>query len=127
MAEIWPLISSKLFKFLIFEGKEIGYCFSMLDFNQILTDNTDLKNYTNLFFKRGKINRGRIISSGIIKEFQGKKLFKIVRNEILLEFFNRGIHTIESSYIDCENSNSIGNVSSKGAIKSREYALFTNS
>lgn len=124
MSQVRPLVSPSLFKFLLYEGREIGFCFAMQDFNQVLTGSTDFSNYFNVLFKRSKINRGRILSSGIIKEFQGLGLFKYVRNEVLLEFIARGIKHVESSYIDQENCNSIGNVKSKGAQLSRQYALF---
>jgi|GEM_PF-4846633 len=121
-----PLISTSLFQFLIYQGKEIGFCFAMLDFNQVLGNQSDFMQFMTLFYKRHKITRGRILSSGILPEFQGKKIFKFVRNQILIEFIKKNVTEVESSYIDEKNHNSMGNVKSKGAKISHQYTLFSS-
>lgn len=125
LGQALPIMSPALFQFLCYNGKEIGYCFAMRDYNQVLGNKSDLVNYYKMFFNRHKINRGRILSSGIIQEFRGQKLFKYLRNSVLIEFFNKGMTEIESSYIDEKNDNSNANVKSKGGQHSHAYVVFS--
>jgi len=124
MAGSLPLISPRLFQFLMYDGQEIGFCFAMLDFNQIIGRSGDVTATLKALTSRGQILRGRILSTGILPEFRGQNLIKFARNKVLLGFAEMGIETVESSYVDEKNVNSIGNVTSKGGEISHEFSVF---
>lgn len=119
-----PLISPDLFQFLMFKGKEIGFCFGMLDFNQIIGRSGDMVAAAKVMLLRRKITRGRILSTGILPEFRSQNLIKYARNRVLLAFAAKGIEAIESSYVDELNANSLLNVRSKGGEVSHSFKIF---
>lgn len=124
MKESLLILEPKFFKFLLYQGREIGFCFGIPDFNQILKNDNDVKNFIRILFKKGRITRGRIIYSGILPDFQGQGLFKFVRHRVIQEMINQGYNEIESSYIDEVNVKSLKNVESTGAVPSGTFSLF---
>ncbi|USX21735.1 hypothetical protein NHH82_06115 [Oxalobacteraceae bacterium OTU3REALA1] len=124
MGASWPLITPSLFQFLMYEGKEVGFCLGMLDFNQLFGSSGDIVATLKALTMRYKITRGRIMSTGILPEFRGKNLMKYVRNKVLLEFAALSVREVESSYVDEVNENSLGNVRSKGGTVSHTFSVF---
>lgn len=127
MGASWPLISPSVFQFLVFEGREVGFCFGMLDFNQVIGRSGDVMATVKALSLRHKIRRGRILSTGVLPEFRGQNLIKYARNKVLLAFAGMAVEEVESSYVDELNANSLGNVRSKGAEISHSFSVFRNS
>lgn len=117
-------VSPALCQFLLYEGREVGFCFGVLDFNQILRPAPDWSNVMRSVTRRHRIRRGRIFASGILPEFRGQKIFRYIRNKVLLAFLEKGVAVVESSYVDEANDDSLGNVLSRGARVSHEFALY---
>jgi hypothetical protein len=117
-------VSPALCQFLLYEGREVGFCLGVLDFNEILRPEPDWSNAMRSIAGRHRIRRGRIFASGILPAFRGQKVFKYIRNKVLLAFLEKGVAVVESSYVDEANDNSLGNVLSRGARVSHEFALY---
>lgn len=124
MGASWPLISPSLFQFLLYEGREIGFCFGMRDFNRVIGHSGDIVATVKALSLRRKIRRGRILSTGILPVFRGQNLTKYVRNRVLLAFAAMAVEEVESSYVDERNANSLGNVRSKGGAISHTFSVF---
>lgn len=130
-AEDWDLMRLSLsvihrdyFRFLVQDGREIGYCFGIPDYNPHLrVGASDAENTVRVIMGRNRARKGRIIYSGILPEFRGSRLFKHVRHEVLLAMFANGIREVESSYVDELNDASLGNVRSTGATVSHSFSL----
>lgn len=125
---MWPLllfINPKYFKFILKDNIEIGLVFAIPDYNEILSDSkSDIGNVLSCFFSRNWLKKARIIYSCLRPEFQGQKLIKIARHQVLIALFQDGYTSVESSYIDQENKNSLGNVISTGAKLKQDYYLY---
>lgn len=118
------LLQPSFFQFLLYKGKEIGFCFGIVNYNQFLrAKNPTILNYGLLLKAKWKASEARIIYSALLPEFQGRGLFKAARHKVMLEMFRKGIKTVESSYIDQYNEKSLGNVKSTGAKLSHSFAL----
>lgn len=120
-----PLLHRDYFRFLLKDGREIGYCFGIPDYNpRLRVGASDAENTVRILLAKRRVKKGRIIYSGILPEFRGSKLFKHVRHEVLLAMFRNGIREIESSYVDEANDASLGNVRSTGAGISHSFTLY---
>ena len=117
-----PLLPPSHLLFLEDQGKPIGFCFGMRDYNRILTNGPDWKNAGRLLLSR-KTPRGRLIHIGLIPEYQGQGLIKHARHRILLAFAREGMTSVENSYVDEGNQNSLGNVRSTGAQPLHVFSL----
>lgn len=129
--EEWELLKYSIFvlkpnyfKFLLHEGREIGFCFGIPDYNQILKNDSDLKNIIRLMTRKKQITKGRIIYSGILPLYRGRSLFKYVRHQVLQSMIDDGLQEIESSYIDEANISSQENAKSTGAQLSHKFNLY---
>ena len=119
------LIKPEFFQFLLYKGNEVGYYFGIPDYHQIFRNRSDFSNSLALLGSRSHINRGRIIYSGILPEFQGQGLSKLTRHQVFLKMASWGIDTIESSYIDQNNLASTNSAKSTGGKAARSYQLFS--
>ena len=111
--------------FLLKDQTPIGFCMAMLDFNQVLVQKkSDVQNLFSIISKGHLISRARIIHIGILPEYQGKKLSRLLRHHVILNMATHGIKTLESSYVDEGNVNSIKNIESTGGKLLHEFSLF---
>ena len=117
-----------LFQFMMHEGKEIGFCFAIPDYNQFLSnERSDTRNVLEIIWRRlsGRLgDRPRLIYSAVLPEYQGQGLFKAVRYRVIQEMYARGATHFESSYVDEANAASLGNVKSTGGSVSHTFELF---
>lgn len=125
MGPMAGLIQKKYFQFLMYNKKEIGFCFGIPDYNMILKPGrSDLVNLGLALWGRRQVKRGRIIYSGLLPEYRGQKIFKIARHSVIRNMFEDGIEEIESGYIDESNQISRWNVLSTGGELNRRFRLF---
>lgn len=118
-------IVPKYFRFILKDKTEIGFVMATPDYNELLTDSkSDFMNFLSCVFSRHKIKTARIIYSCLLPKYQGKKLIKTARHQVLIDLFNDGFAAVESSYIDENNQKSIGNVRSTGAKLKQDYFLY---
>lgn len=119
-----PLFHKGTFLFLMNEGREIGFAFATLDYNQILGPVSDAKNSVSLLSRKSQVDRARLIHIGILREYRGQKLVKFLRHRLLLNLAGLGVKTVESSYIDEGNLASLGNARSTGGQDLHRFHLF---
>ena len=116
------------FQFMMHEGKEIGFCFAISDYNQFLSnERSDTLNVLEIQRRRltGKLgDRPRLIYSAVLPGYQGQGLFKAVRYRVIQEMYARGATHFESSYVDEANAASLGNVKSTGGSISHTFELY---
>ena len=118
-------IVPKYFRFILKDKTEIGFVMAVPDYNELLVDSkSDFMNFLSCLFNRHKIKKARIIYSCLLPKHQGKKLIKTARHQVLIDLFNNGFTSVESSYIDENNQKSIGNVRSTGAKLKQDYFLY---
>lgn len=125
---ILPLVAfiiPKYFRFILKDKTEIGFVMATPNYNELLADSkSDFVNFLSCLFNRHKIKTARIIYSCLLPKYQGQKLIKTARHQVLIDLFNDGFISVESSYIDESNLKSIGNVRSTGAKMKQEYFLY---
>lgn len=100
--ELKPLIEPSLVLFGEVGGKLVGFALVMLDYNELLKNmNGRLLpfNFLKLFTQRKKIKWSRIITLGIIPEFQKKGLDSVFYWEIVNRAHEIGIDLGEASWI----------------------------
>jgi len=125
LRNLYLLLDHGLLQFLTYRGQDIGYCFAVKDYNQVLSPKrSDAANVLRLLQMGRSINRGRIIYSCQLPEYQGRRWFKYVRHSVLLRFWQLGIREVESSYIDEGNFRSRQNAQSTGAKINHEFQVF---
>lgn len=117
-----PLLSPQHLLFLEDRGRPVGFCLGMRDYNRRLGNVADWKNVARLAMSR-RTQRGRLIHIGILPEYRGQGLVKQARHRILLAFAREGMQTVENSYVDEGNANSLGNVRSTGAAPLHTFTL----
>ena len=118
-------IVPKYFRFILKNNSEIGFVFAIPDYNEILSDRkSDMVNFFYALINRRKITKARIIYSCLQSGFQGQKLIKIARHQVLIDLYNDGFTSVESSYVDEENQKSISNVKSTGAKIKQNFYLY---
>lgn len=118
-------IVPKYFRFILKDKTVIGFVLAVPDYNELMTDSkSDLMNFLSCVLNRQKIKTARIIYSCLLPKYQGKKLIKVARHRVLIDLFNDGFTSVESSYIDENNHKSIGNVHSTGAKLKQNYFLY---
>lgn len=126
VAPIW--LKPSWFRFLMHGEREIGFCFGVPDYNQILSnERSDLANFTRLQsarFRPRMVQRARLIYKAILPEYQGQGLIKAVRHRVLQEMISDGISEIDGSYIDEANVRSLRNTQGTGGQISHSFALF---
>jgi hypothetical protein len=127
LKDAWAMFKPEWFRFLMHEGREIGVCFAVPDYNSVLDSGaSDLVNGARLM--KARLGRGhkraRLIYSCLSPAYQGQGLFKAVRHRVLLEMAKDGVVEFESSYVDEANRASLGNVASTGGRLSHEFHLF---
>ncbi len=121
----WMAQTKGFCSFLLKDQIPIGFCMAMLDFNQVLDQQqSDAHNLFSLISQRHLITRARMIHIGVLPEYQGKKLSKFLRHQVILNMANYGIKTLESSYVDEGNVNSLKNIESTGGKLLHEFSLF---
>lgn len=121
----WMAQTKGFCSFLQKDQVPIGFCMALLDYNQVLNQkNSDPRNFLSLVSKRSLISRARMIHIGILPEYQGKKLSKFLRHHVILNMAKRGIRTLESSYVDEGNINSIKNIESTGGKLLHQFSVF---
>ncbi len=121
----WMAQTKGFCSFLLKDKVPIGFCMAMLDYNQVFNQgHSDAHNLFSFFSKKHLITRARLIHIGILPEHQGKKLSKYLRHHVILNMAKNGIETIESSYVDEGNVNSIKNIESTGGKLLHEFSLF---
>ncbi len=118
-------IVPKYFRFILKNNIEIGFVFAVPDYNEVL--NAARSDMSNIFYGLicfRKIKKARIIYSCLRSDFQGQKLIKMARHQVLIDLFSDGFTTVESSYVDEENQKSISNVKSTGAKIKQNFYLY---
>lgn len=119
-----PLLRPRDMLFVEHEGRPVGFCFGMPDYNRVLKNDHDLMNLARLARPRRLWRRARLIHKGVIPEFGGKGLIKQVRHRIMLSYAREGVEIIENSYVDEGNVFSLKNVGETLAEPLYEYSLF---
>ncbi|MGK9367716.1 hypothetical protein ACSSWA_02315 [Melioribacter sp. Ez-97] len=100
--DLKPLVEPSLVLFGEIDNKLVGFALVMLDYNQIIKDmNGKLLpfNFIKLFTQRKKINWCRIITLGIIPEYQKRGLDSVFYWEIVNRAAELGIYLGEASWI----------------------------
>lgn len=121
----WMVQTKGFCSFLLKDQLPIGFCMAMLDFNQVVNqESSDAHNLFSIVSKRHLIARARMVHIGILPEYRGKKLSKYLRHHVILNMVKNGIRTIESSYVDEANVNSIKNIESTEGKLLHEFSLF---
>lgn len=100
--DLKPLVEPSLVMFGEIDGKLVGFALTMLDYNQVFIDmNGRLLpfNWLKLYTKKKNINWARIITLGIIPEYQKKGLDALFYWEIVNKAAEKGILLGEASWI----------------------------
>ncbi len=125
---LFPLILfivPKYFRFILKNNSEIGFVFAIPDYNEVLSDTkSDMTNFFYALINRRNITKARIIYSCLQSGFQGQKLIKMARHQVLIDLYNDGFTSVESSYVDEDNQKSISNVKSTGAKIKQNFYLY---
>lgn len=118
-----PILDSSLIQFICHNGNEVGFCFAIPDFNEVLLSKYAIKNYLGLLTKN-HYTGGRIIYSNMLPAYKGKGLIKYPRYRVIQNMSRRGITYFESSYIDQDNLRSLNNVKSLKAEICGRFSIY---
>lgn len=125
MKELRWILPARYFQFLLHREREIGFCFAIPDYNEVLGGTlSDWSVMTKLVLQRRKVHRARIVYSAIVPEYRGRKIFHLVRHSVIGAMIDDGVGEFESSYIDAVNTNSLKNAESTFGQEHREFYVY---
>lgn len=125
MKDLRWILPASYFQFLLHKEREVGFCFALPDYNQILQGSqSDVSAVMRVFLQRRRVRRARIIYSAILPEYRGRKIFHVVRDRVIEAMIQDNVVEFESSYIDAENTNSLMNVQSTFARDAHEFYVY---
>ncbi len=125
--DIKPLIVPEGVLFGEVNGEPIGFVMAVLDYNQLFKNfNGRLfpLNFLKILTQRKKITSGRIITLGIIPEYQRKGLDAAFYWEILSRSYNHGISTGEASWILEDNEMMNSGIRMMGGVVYKKYRIY---
>lgn len=125
--DLKPLVEPSLVLFGEIEGKLVGFALVMLDYNEIFKSMNGRLfpfNFIKLFTQKKKIKWSRIITLGIIPEFQKKGLDSVFYWEIVNRAHDIGIDLGEASWILEDNDMMIRGANVMGGKKYKTYRVW---
>lgn len=125
--DLKPLAEPSLVLFGEIENKIVGFALVMLDYNQIFKSMNGRLfpfNFIKLFFQKKKIKWARILTLGIVPEFQKKGLDSVFYWEIVNRAHEIGIDLGEASWILEDNDMMIRGANVMGGEKYKTYRIW---
>lgn len=122
--ELRWIIDSKLFLVAEYNGKPIGFRWTLPDYNILikkLNGKLGIKGFLYILLNRRKIDRGRFIVMGIDKEYQGKGIGTCMNYYNIIEMKKRGYKTAEYGWIDEKN---IGSIKAGEKLGGKLYKIY---
>ncbi len=105
-------------------NRPLGFCFLMLDYNQIFKKTKGKINIIKILSGKKKITRARGILQYLIPEYQGTGAFSLVFWNIFRTLKELGINYFEGGTIMEDNKKSIGSLMKAGGVITKIYRLY---
>jgi GNAT superfamily N-acetyltransferase len=121
------LLVPELTLFAEIDGKPIGFCAALLDYNpRIKAINGRLFpfGFIKLLWNRRKIKKMRVISANVIPEYQSWGVGLVLLNGLVPKFLNWGLEEAEFSWVLESNHLSRASLEKGGAKLSKTYRLY---
>jgi len=121
------LIAPELTSVIAVEGKPIGACFGLLDYNpRIKKINGRLfpLGFLKLLTRRRQIKKIRILSANVLPEYQRWGLSLVLLRRIVPDILNWGVEEVEFSWVLESNNLSRKTLERGGAIREKTYRLY---
>jgi len=121
------LLVPELTLFAEIDGKPIGFCAALLDYNpRIKAINGRLFpfGFIKLLWNRRKIKRMRVISTNVIPEYQSWGVGLVLLNRLVPKFMEWGLEEVEFSWVLESNHLSRASLEKGGAKRTKTYRLY---